>query len=676
MLQNIKFEKQDLSDLGELWAERIVNCRSARDELMKKTWQLALENYEGKAGPVDFPWPNSSNAHVPVTGTHCDAFMSRFYNAATAHDPVYLILPGAKEDLPKLDIDVNKFADAMQEISKWIEGSSLNHKETMEEVTTLIPKYGDAFVMVTWEHQMVADIDYNEDGEPGPPMPRDLIDRPVLRVLHPRNFYMPTADRDIQLTPWCAVDEDYVVGDMRMKGASGEWYPKQVDAVLNAHGERTKKEQRRAAKDDGWYRAMADGRMMNRDEFELEQMRLMRINEMGDDPGRIRLTRVFCRMDTDKDGIPEEVILLLDPVSKIVVQARWNHYQHRERPLVHFYFVMREGTWLSIGAAELLFNIQKILNDVMRDMLNNNQVKNTSIFIGKADGSLTDKTALYPSRLLLLKNPKEDFMTADLGSGTLSVSVQDLQILQGWAERRTGISDFNLGREKTSRTPATTLLTLLEEGNERIVRIIDRMKDAQATMWKYILSNYIQQGMAGILERILTPEQVIMVRKVWDQMKPMDVIKNLVVEPKVSTKTLNRAMMRQETMALFGQMEELYARLFSISQAFRQTDDPKMKELLIKMARGLHTLMRRVLNTYDEKDHRDINPDISEELEGLMSQTVEGVVENVETNPFEQTGRSNQVQQATGILANQGGAGQPANAPGRPAPGQPRISGQ
>ena len=675
-ISNIKFSKEDLKDLGELFGNRIENTRSGRDELMQKTWKLALQNYEGKAPPIDWPWPNASNAHVPLTGTHCDAFQARFYNAATSHDQIFLILPRAAEKLKSLGVDSNKFSEAMGKVSKHIESSEVKLKDVMEEVTTIFIKYGDAFVSVGWEHQQVVDMSFGADGKPIPSLPRDIINRPVLRVFHPRNFYMPIEDRDIQMTPWVSVDEDYTIDEVRKKGESKEWYPKQVDFLLQAVGERTQKEQKRRSRDEGYYRAMVGGRLGTRDEWELEQDRLLHSTDMGTDPSKVRLSRVWCRLDTDKDGFEEDVILIVHPGSKTLVQARWCTALHRKRALVHFYFVMREGTWLSIGAAELLFNVQKILNDVMRDMLNNNQIRNTSIFVAKPGGSINDKTAIYPSRLLFTQNPKEDFQAVQLGSGQMSVSLTDLQLLQAWAERRTGISDANLGREKTSRTPAATLHALLEEGNERMVRVVDRMKESMAEMWNLVLALYIQDGADDILDNILTEEEAIMVRTVWETMEPDEIMRNLIVQPQVSTKAFNRAVRRQENLALFGQMEELYKRLFGLAQAWRSTQDATMQKLIVGMAKGLHMLMERTLNTYGEVDQRDLNPDISEDMQGLKSIPPVGGVEDVTANPFaEQAGRSTQTQQAAGLLKNQGTPGVEGNVLGRPTPGQPRIPG-
>jgi hypothetical protein len=181
--------------------------------------------------------------------------------------------------------------------------------------------------------------------------------------------------------------------------------------------------------------------------------------------------------------------------------------------------------------------------------------------------------------------------------------------------------------------------------------------------------------MDDLINSVLNEEQALAVRTVFDQLSPRDIMRNLVIHPQVSTKTFNKAVQRQESLALFGQMEELYKRLFSIAQAYRQTEDPQMQKLLISMARGLHTLMRRTLITYGEVDHRDLNPDITKDLQAMQPVAPLGGVENVDNNPFAEPGRSSQTQQATGLLANQGTPGVEGNALGRPTPGQNRMPG-
>lgn len=677
ILPNIEIKADDLKDLGKTFAERLTSVEDARDELMSKTWKQSLEYYEGKTPPIDWPWPNANNSNVPILATHVDVFQAKLYNAGTAHDPIYMILPVASEDMLAGVMKTDEYADAMQIISKWAEKHQVNHAEALEEVTTLLPKYGDAFVLTTWEHETVADISFDEKGMPVvSDTPRDLINHPVMQVRHAKNVYLPMAERDVQLAPWIGVDREYTVEQIRHKGEIEEWYPKQVDALLKALGEKTTKE-RKKEKKEGWFRTTGDGRIVTQDELEEEQARLMRVNEVDDDPGRARLVQVFARLDTDKDGLAEEVNFLIHKETGIIVSLRHNHWMHLQRPIEHLYFVMREGVWLSIGAAEMLLNVQKTLNDIIRDMLNNNQIKNTSIYVGRATGDIDDQTVIYPSRLLLVDNPKEDFQVLNLGSGQISVSMSDINLLTSWAERRDGLTDHNLGREKTSRTPATTLLALLEEGSERIERVVDRMRMAQGRIWNQVLALYIQEGIPDkTLVRLLGAEVAAKIQTVWDTLSPSELMNYLTVDPKVSSKTFNRSIQRQETMALYGQLEVVYKRLFGLVQAWRQTaNDPVMNKLITLMAGGLHRLMRRILLTYDEKDHRDLNPDVVKLLEsGATSPT--DLMALMAQNPFGDNGeRSNQVEQALGIAQNDEGGGQPANVDGRPAAGQPRVEG-
>lgn len=658
-------------NIGAEFSRRIVQARTDRDQRMKQIWAMALTTYEGKAPPMDWPWKNASNAVVPLIPAHVDAWASRLRNAGTAQDPTYLTSAWSKTEFVG-GLTASDYAEIWQQYSKWLEKEEIDNDAFMEKVSTITTKYGDAFAYIPWEHDLYMDITFDENGTPVKEI-KDLLNKPVVHVIHPKNWYMPISEEDPQISEWCGFDEDFTEDQIRLKIEFGEWNKKNGEKLLEFLKVKTKKALKKAGgpKDADYFRRTEAGNLVNQAEwdFQNEKRKSLEMPQV-EDSTKVSLVHCFARIDTDGDGIPEEVDMLLHPESKIVVAIYWNRYAHKKRPVVPFSFLWREGTWMNIGVPEMLFNANRIMNEIMRDMLNNNKVANTKMFLARAGGVVDDDEPMFPGRIIFAEDIEADFKAVDLGSGKPGTSLNDMAIIQAWAERRDGMTDFNLGREKTSRTPATTMLALLEEGNERVVSIISRQKKSQAEVWTQVHQLYAQRGDAEGLDRVIGEEDAAKMRMVWAEMTVDDIRKKLVLNAQVSTQNLNRSVKRQEMAALLGQLDAFHTRLINLAQAMRSTDDPILRQLFGSMAKSGQFLMKRILNTSDIKEQEDMNPDLA----GMIAEIPAGEAFQDGTNQTSNEPRG-QVDQAKAVFENQGAAGGPTNAPGRPAAGFPRTDG-
>lgn len=665
ILPNIKLPKKARENISKEYSRLIRESKDDRDRRMRDVWALALKNYEGKAEPVDFPWPNAANAVVSLTPSHADAWKSRLKNAGTAQDPVYLTSAWGPGDLTP-EIDAEDYAETYQQWSKWAEVEEIPNDPMVEKITTLTTKYGNAIAYVTWEHEEIADITYDDQGNivtdvDGNVPTIDLLNKPVVHVLHPKNFYMNPEEEDPQLAPWCAIDEYYTPDDVRGLIKNGEWDKDAGERVLKFHKEQTEEERKRAGgrKAASYYRRREDGSFITPTEWDQELKRTLEMPQITS-RGDIEFQRVFARIDTDEDGILEEVEMLIHSESRNMVSLKHSKYAHKKRPLVLFSFQWREGTWMAMGVPEMLFNSQRIMNEIMRDMLNNNKVRNTKMIAGKAGSVINPDEPVFPGRIIMMDNPQSDIVAIDLSSGAPATSLQDMSVVQAWAERRDGITEANLGRERTSRTPATTVLALLEEGNERVVSIVRNQKLGQTEIWTQIHQLYAQHGDADGLDRVIGEENANRLRDAWASMDVTDIRKKLILRAQVSTQNLNRAIKRQETAALMGQLDAFHQRVIQLANVVRTTPDPVIRALAISMLKSGEFLMKRILNTHDIKDHADMNPALSEALKQLPPGP-----------PIPEGGNRGAAAQVDQAGAQ--GPADPVNAPGRPAAGLPRT---
>lgn len=657
-----KLSEQALEEIGADFSALLTDVREARDRRMRDVWAKAHDNYEGVAEEVNFPWPHSSNAVVPVSRAHTDAWKSRLYNAGTGQDPMFQTSGwGADELFPGFQVET--YADLFQEYSIWAEKEEVPVQSWMEAATTLITKYGNAIAYITWEHEWVMDVEVSTDGKSVTKVKRDLFDRPVVHMLHPQNFYMPVRETDVQTSPWCGFDVEYTPDQIRTNIALGEFRKKESESVLKWHKEKTTGELKKDKGNKGYFRRTEDGRILPTAEYDKVMQKVLATRDPYD-KHTIQLVRVFARIDTDGDAIPEEVEFLLHVESRQIIQIYYNRYKHKRRPLVLFSFMWREGTWLHAGVPEIIFNGQRILNELIRDLLNNNKVRNSSVFIGRANGVIQPDEPIFPGRVILTEDIERDFKVLPLATGTMSTTIQDLSYVQSWVERADGMSDANLGRETRSRTPATTMLALLEEGSERVVSTVHRMRVAEGEVWTQVHQLYAQNGDAPGLDRVLGKDKAEQLREAWRKMSVEDIRRKLVLDARVSTANLNRAVKRTENVALMGQMDQFHQRAMSLAQVVMGTTNPVLRAMAISMLQAGEVLMDRILSTYDIKYKDEFNPALSHALKQMPpSPPPAAPVPGGEMNP--------QVAQGMGQETNQ-----PMNAPGRPAAGMPRLDGQ
>lgn len=659
-------ERKKLGTIFKTWAESVQDDRR---KLMQETWTRALVNYEGKAEEKSFPWPMASNAVIPITAVHVDSLEARHFSAATAHDPVNLIEPNAQGEIIP-GVDVAKFAQWWQNISKWIEKEELQFKSLMEEVVLTFVTYGDAWVHIPWETEKVMDVTVGLKGKVEK-AERVLWDRPNPKVYHPKDIFVNSWERDKESARRIGFRFDLDLQELELREKQG-LYDKDVVKELRQRLSGQQEELKTLEKklNSPSYFKEYEGRFYQRDDL-AKKMR-EKVGLGGGTPNALNMLRIFMREDLDGDGVPEELVFDVEKESGLVPYARYANHEHRLRPLVQFFYAKRAGSIYNRGVPEMLFNIQKILTTTMRDILDNNKVQNTKMFLARKGSPVEEDMKVYPSRLIFVDNIETDFKAVDLGTGRPVTSISDVTFMMTWGERLTGITDSNLGIERRSRTPATSQLALLEEGSQRRDRSIDLMRTAMRELWWQIIMLYFQNGDAAKLAEVAATEEAdrALFLKAHASVDADLFRSKIVVRPEVSSNSLNRSVQRQEKLALFALVQDYYGKIVQLANAIGGAqDDPVMKELFLTFAKGGRRVFRSVLDTFDEKNQDELNPDFAKMLKEVTS------VEVVIGGPGETSRRSNPANAAADLVANQAGFVGPEAAPGRPAPGLTRIPG-
>ena len=665
--ETVNLPKDYREKLGTSFKDWIDSVEDDRRERHIKVWSKAVENFEGKPKVKNFPWPGASNATIPITGTHANALGARHFNAATAHSPIHL-LKSNRSGYVIPGLSYEKYAAMWQALSKQIEDFDIQYKKLAEQFVLAFIIYGDAYVYVPWEKEVTM-----RGGEE-----RVLWDQPVPKVLHPKDVYINWWDTDVQRCRKIGIAWNLdlpTLESLHNRGLySDEDYDK-MSRMLEAkkeEGSRVKKK----LQDPSWFKEWG-GNIYNPDDFE----KVVK-TEMGIDPSSvpnaIQMVRMFDRMDLDGDGIPEEYIFDVAKDDGTVPFSAEADNPGGLRPIVHFKYQTRFNSAYNFGVPELLLNVQKVVDNTMRDIMDNNKVMNTKMFAVRKGSPIKRQERAYPGKFFYVDNIDNDIRDLTLGSGSVNTSFQDLQLMAQWGEKVTGVTDFNLGQERRSRTPATTTLALLEEGAKRSDWTISNMRDSMFDLWRIVLGLYFKHGNIDKMAKAASIDDDTDIKlfiQAWSEVDEDDFMDGLTINPEVSSTSLNKNVKRQEALVLYQQVTQAYDKLIQLAQMVGQAmADPIMKELFVQYARGTQRLLARVLDTYEIKDQKELNPDLTELIRRVTSVEVSTGGSTVAGGGGSESSSPGQAAQG---LAQQGTPGGVAEiAPnGRPQAGLRRVPG-
>jgi len=643
------FEEKRLKDLGKQYQHILQEVDADREKLLGKTWSRALRNYEGKAPVMVFPWPGASNAVFNQTSAYSNDITARLYNAGSAHDPRFLVAAnGPLGGLPPEEV-----SDILQDVSRYIEKKVVKYEDILEEAIPTFVIFGDTWLFPTWETDQYKVVEYNPDtGE----QQDDVRTRsfPSVRVLHPKDFYVPCYVQTEDEASWCGYSFDLDEQKLRNLISRGLYTKKAGEKLLESLGTDNSKE---AAKET-YYREYQGQYASNGDEYDRLVKSLVGVN-VERSANALDMVHVYASMDVDGDGIPEEVNFHVHRETGTIPYIDYSKVYTKRRPFFHVYFQKRVGSLYNKGVAELLFDTQKVLNTLVRDLLDNNKVQNTKMFLARKGANFDRSLRAYPGRVLFVENLESDFKPIDMGTGKpLSGTIEMISLAQQWGERSVGVTESNLGREGKSRTPLGTTLSLMQEGAKRVDRIIERMRGSLQDLHYHILSLYFDHGDPKELAKAagVNAEKLL---RIWGELTPAKLRDQIGLTVDISSSAWNRSFQRQELLALYAQIEAFDKRMVELASAIGQFgNDPIMRQLFLSMGESGANLMRRIVDTYDDiHDPEAILPDYAAALKEV---TNAGII------PAAAQGPGGPAEAAQGVAQNAPAGFAPAVSPGRP----------
>lgn len=336
---------------------------------------------------------------------------------------------------------------------------------------------------------------------------------------------------------------------------------------------------------------------------------------------QIELWEVHARFNAQEDVYDDLVCLYHLPTGRIV-RTTLNPYAHGQRPFSVVRYFPGEGFY-GIGVCEQMEMFQRVQSDLYNYAKDNALLSNALMLAAKAGANIQPGELLYPGKVLITEgDPRAEVMPFSMGQPNASIQAL-ISMTEVHGERRSGISDIQLGsvNDLPGRTPATTMVSLLQEGNRRPDLTIKDMRYEGLSRVGLQIIQLLQQYLTsavdtdqGTMLRVMTeslgmPEG----QKLADQLlMPNDAAElGLGVTITATSGSNNKEVDRQQAQARIQLAASVAPQIIQFTQMAEQMQQtmPMTASVAMKSAQALVELFRRALEQDDVRDSEKIIPE-------------------------------------------------------------------
>lgn len=569
----------DRAELEQKWADEVVQCRA---------------RVVGQ-GTCDVPFVGAADIELPLTAMHVDPVYSDFMQ--TLHIPSdFWSVVGKRPDTVIT-------ATPVQEFLGLIERNYIRMREVNERALLDCIVHGTAIYKDRIHHSVRSDRQRTAGGQV---LKTSLVEFcPKVEHVPLQDFFIParstSIDPDAPVGParWVAQRFYLTAEQLRLRATAEapfqpEYDPDAVTEVL---------------------RNERDGV----DDIVRETLHREQLYQPFEDR-KITLYEVWVRFPTQPGGMDEDIVAVWHQETSTVLRATFNPFQHGHRPFEAATYFPSAGFY-GVGIAEMDEWAQLASSRILNDVLNNAHLAN-AVMLGVPSGTnVKPDEPIYSGKIWKLA-PDEQIQAIQMGRPYPGM-MQMLQMFGQWSEQRTGMTDLRQGDigSLPSRTPASTVMSVMSEGKKRFDMILGRLREgALGRIGQRVLQNLVQISQTDprwklLAEQALGPE---------DGAAVVDLLSGPVHEIEAqfgfavsaTSSQVNREVEKQGLTLLGQLMGQLYQQQFQWAQMKMQLGmqmgDPSGLMSVMAVAdaalMGTSELQRRVLEAHDVQNPDQYTP--------------------------------------------------------------------
>ena len=601
---------------------------------VERQWRAYLEQYRApaKQPTKKFPFEGAANYVMPITATDTDQLYAKFMQ--TIHAP---------ENLWSLEALNERWNDAQKPLSDfltWLDYNMLKMWNVNKRVFLEMVKLGTGIYKVGWLFENRPTWGYDAMGKIQ--KQQRLLSRPIVDHVRLADFIIPSYAYDIQPdnqggAPWVAERLRINADRLRSLSQAQEPFLPNIDReatnfVLNFL-------ENNVTLHDAKIQDLDYIKMGRQQNIDFEKSTDIESNKALS--GRflrrfeVEIWEVHARFPTGGPAVAydprrplgpgqtdsqDDIIVWYHLPTRRVLRAIYNPYltsPTRPRPYEVVRYFPGDGFY-GIGICEQKEVFQTIGSDIWNFSMDNVLLANCRGIVAKAGANIVPGEPNYPGKIWITDGD----IRQEFGSFQLADVYPSLQNLAGMVqqlgERRTGISDIQLGNMQNlpGRTPATTMLSLLQEGTRRPDLTLKDMRYEGLSHVGLRLLQLCQQfisspkdlGGKKFLEMAVSAlgeaPGALAAQKL--QM-PMEAIEQGIgVFVTATSQSANKEVSRQTFLALLQEAGQIYPQVIQLMGLAQQ--NPAIAPVAMQAANGVQELFKRLLEEYDIRNPEKILP--------------------------------------------------------------------
>lgn len=541
------------------------------------------------------PIEGASRRTYPLTAMNVDPILARYMRTIHTPDNIWSISP-----LNEKWVDLAK---PLQDYLQYLDGRILHMQDVNYRVLMETLKLGTGIYKTGWRYESHNKVQgVGRDGKRK--TMRRLINEPWVDQVHLANFYLPAESRSVN--PDAQGGANWVAERLRFR-------PEQLQSLATAQ------EPFAPNFDPEAVRQVLNYYESSLTDYEQEVNTLDNVSTSISMAWRrpVELWEIHARYDTTGSGDEDDIIVLFHYKTRQILRATYEPLGYRPYSVIRY---LRGDGFYGIGVAEQTRMSQDVLSQLMNFDLDRMLLTNAPMLAVKEGANILPNEPIFPGKIWSLTNPKEDLVPIFLAGGNPGDVMGALNFHTETAKQRTGVTDLQFGSVGAipSRTPATTIQSLLQEGNTRFdMSIQDIRYGGLSEVGLRVLQNLQHQ-----IENPDNPEAkdyLTLAMKVLgkhgqfvDQaiaIPDESVEQGVGVELTATSGSNNKEVQKQSWLALMQIIGQRAPLIVQMAQVALQSP-PALQMIAIDLLKGEQEMMTRLLEQYDVKNPEDLVPDI------------------------------------------------------------------
>lgn len=533
----------------------------------RTAWKEALRRYAAVPSKKarDFPIVNAPNLEVAIAAIASDAIY------AQGHDLIFAVSPLLTVQATKRGGDtMTDPAKALQDFVDWLVGI-VELPTAFEHAWLDDVQLGTGIFYIPW----IEESRKNRLGNAG--RRKMLSKRPIVYPVPPEDFKVPGGkgirNTQIQSAPWIAHRFYYSQHELneleKLKGwtLKAQLTPAPQDDVTWRRNYYGKTSQSKKSKQETLFESWA--------------------------------THVLY--DLDEDGEREELLVHYNYNDDHLFLCEWQPYDYR--PYEKMVYQAKPHLFYGMGVPEMLGIFQDEISEIHNERNLNMMLSNTRCFTGLPDAVEGSTVRIWSGRYFPTQEPGQ-FQAVQI-SDVYPSSAQAEALTMALAERRVGINDMSMQPSQiaSSRTPATTATSLLNQVNRRFTPAFDSMRQGTAASMKQCLYRIQERLLAGdtdVETWIIDAIGGERAGKVIALLRNEKFDDGIEVTLTASTASANRDAERQNAIVLVNLLGNYYQKALELAMiAANPQTPPAVVEVATKIAAAASEMIERTIRTFD-----------------------------------------------------------------------------